>query len=73
VKRNKAAIAVEMLPLLEQEAAKRQADGRKQGGNTAGRGRAKQDSSSQKTDSSNQTKAAAVAAATTGTNRQYVA
>lgn len=73
----KAAIAAEMLPLIEEEAAKRQQHGQKQGGKTAGRGRAKADSYSQKTDSSNsernEGKAAAEAAATTGTNRQYVA
>jgi hypothetical protein len=60
-------------PYLEQEAAERKEAGRKEGGKVSGRGRAKVNSSSQKVDSSNEGKAAAVAAATVGTNRQYVA
>lgn len=59
----RACIAVEMLPLIEQEAAKREAKGRPKKG-------------SQKVDyvpDQNDGKAAAEAAAITGTNRQYVA
>jgi N6-adenosine-specific RNA methylase IME4 len=74
----KAAIAVEMLPLLEEEAAKRQATaGREQAARGKEGGRGKQKPLTQKVEQGvserNEQSAAAVAAATTGTNRQYVA
>ncbi len=72
----KAAIAVEMLPLLEQEAAKRRAvAGREQAAHGKKGGRGNQKPPTQKVGEgvSHEGEAAAVAASTTGTNRQYVA
>ena len=73
----RAAAAVLMLPILEQEAAERQAAGQKHGGETGGRGRAKSNSSPQKVGGSypdrHAGEAVAEAAKMTGANRHYVA
>jgi N6-adenosine-specific RNA methylase IME4 len=65
---------VEAIPLLAEEAAKRQKEGRARGGRTAGRGRRKNNSSPQKVGGSNhEGEAVAQAAKIAHTNRQYVA
>jgi hypothetical protein len=74
----RAAMAVVLMPFLEQEAAERQvAAGKQQAARGAEGGRGKKKPLTQKVESRvserNETTAAAVAAATVGTNRQYVA
>jgi hypothetical protein len=72
----RATVVVEIEPLLAEEAKKHAEEGRRKNGQTAGRGRPKADSSTEKVRESNPRErhareSANKAAKLTGTNRQY--